>query len=260
MRKTIIRDPLTDPKFYAEMSKLLDEFIKQSRAETKAYDAFLKKAEALAKQLAGARGVDGIPPTLHGNLRRPRPSSTSPRINPVIDEQGSSVGDLSIAVTRKAVKRVHLSVHPPAGRVTLVAATETRLEVVRACAISKLSRIRAQQSKLRNQARETPRQYVEWESHPLWRRRQLLSVVEQDTKPYVSLDHRRIALHVQAEERFGKACCNCPPMAQVTAPRCCPPADPKMGGQAEGKGDRLLPTAYENQMGKLQRQCWAYQT
>ena len=96
-----------------------------------------------------------------------------------------------------AVKRVHLSVHPPAGRVTLVAATETRLEVVRACAISKLSRIRAQQSKLRNQARETPRQYVEWESHPLSGRRQLLSVVEQDTKPYVSLDHRRIALHVR---------------------------------------------------------------
>ena len=78
------------------------------------------------------------------------------------------LGDLSIAVTRKAVKRVHLSVHPPAGRVTLVAATETRLEVVRACAISKLSWIRAQQSKLRNQARETPRQYVGWESHHLW--------------------------------------------------------------------------------------------
>jgi type I restriction enzyme, R subunit len=32
VRKTIIRDQLTDPRFYAEMSKLLDDLIKQSRA------------------------------------------------------------------------------------------------------------------------------------------------------------------------------------------------------------------------------------
>jgi type I restriction enzyme R subunit len=31
VRKTIIRDQLTDPKFYAQMSKLLDDLIKQSR-------------------------------------------------------------------------------------------------------------------------------------------------------------------------------------------------------------------------------------
>ena len=31
VRKTIIRDQLTDPRFYAEMSKLLDDLIKQSR-------------------------------------------------------------------------------------------------------------------------------------------------------------------------------------------------------------------------------------
>jgi hypothetical protein len=31
------------------------------------------------------------------------------------------LGGIAIAVTRKAVKHVHLSVHPPAGRVTLVA-------------------------------------------------------------------------------------------------------------------------------------------
>jgi hypothetical protein len=33
VRKTIIRDQLTDPRFYAEMSKLLDDLIKQSRAD-----------------------------------------------------------------------------------------------------------------------------------------------------------------------------------------------------------------------------------
>ena len=48
------------------------------------------------------------------------------------------LGDISIAVTRKQVKNVHLSVYPPAGRVTLVAPTTVRLEVIRAYAISKL--------------------------------------------------------------------------------------------------------------------------
>ena len=42
VRKTIIRDQLTDPRFYAEMSKLLDHLIKQSRADAAAYEAFLK--------------------------------------------------------------------------------------------------------------------------------------------------------------------------------------------------------------------------
>src|ERR1017187_8978327 len=49
------------------------------------------------------------------------------------------LGEMSILVTRKAIKNVHLSVHPPNGRVTLVAPSGTRLEVARAYAISKLS-------------------------------------------------------------------------------------------------------------------------
>ena len=52
VRKTIIRDQLTDPRFYAEMSKLLDDLIKQSRADAAAYEAFLKKAEELVKRMA----------------------------------------------------------------------------------------------------------------------------------------------------------------------------------------------------------------
>ena len=52
------------------------------------------------------------------------------------------IGDVAIAVTRKDVKHVHLSVHPPMGHVTLVAPIETRPEVARAYAISKLGWIR----------------------------------------------------------------------------------------------------------------------
>lgn len=114
------------------------------------------------------------------------------------------LGDIAIAVTRKAIKHVHLSVHPPAGHVTLVAPTGTRLEVARAYAISKLGWIHDQQAKLLGQARETPRQFVERESHYLWGRRYLLSIVEKDAKPAVKLDHRRITLTVRPGTTLAK--------------------------------------------------------
>ena len=107
------------------------------------------------------------------------------------------IGGLSIRVTRKVIKHVHLSVHPPHGRVTLAAPIATRLEVARAYAISRLGWIRHQQSKFRNQAREAPRRFIARESHSLWGRRHLLTVVHRDIKPFVSLDHKRITLTVR---------------------------------------------------------------
>ncbi len=114
------------------------------------------------------------------------------------------LGDVEIAVTRKAVKNVHLSVHPPGGRVTLVAPKGTRLEVARAYAISKLGWIHDQRARLLAQARQTPRRFVERESHYLWGRRYLLSVIEKDAKPAVRLDHRRITLTVRPGSTLAK--------------------------------------------------------
>ena len=107
------------------------------------------------------------------------------------------LGELSIRVTKKDIKNVHLSVHPPNGRITLVAPTATRLDVARAYAISRLGWIRQQQEKLKNQARETRRRFIERESHYLWGRQHLLTVISRDIKPSVSLGHKRIALTVR---------------------------------------------------------------
>ena len=101
------------------------------------------------------------------------------------------LGEIAIALTRKDVKHIHLSVHPPSGRVTLVAPIGTRNEVARAYAISKLGWIRDQQVKIRGQARETARQFVERESHHLWGRRYLLTVREEEAKHSIRLSHRR---------------------------------------------------------------------
>jgi type I restriction enzyme R subunit len=48
------------------MSKLLDDLIKQSRADTAAYEEFLRKAEALVKRLAAKQPDEGVPAALHG--------------------------------------------------------------------------------------------------------------------------------------------------------------------------------------------------
>jgi type I restriction enzyme, R subunit len=67
VRKVIIRDQLTDPRFYAHMSVLLDDLIRRMRDDALAYEAFLRDAEALAKRLAENRSDDGVPVVLHGN-------------------------------------------------------------------------------------------------------------------------------------------------------------------------------------------------
>lgn len=114
------------------------------------------------------------------------------------------IGDLVITLTRKDVKHVHLTVHPPDGRVTLVAPARTRPDVARAYAIAKLGWIRQHQAQLRAQAREAPRQHVTRETHYVWGRRYLLAVREADAKPSVSLGHRQITLTVRPGSSAAK--------------------------------------------------------
>jgi type I restriction enzyme R subunit len=67
VRKTIIREQLTDPKFYEQMSRLLDDLIAQIRTDALAYEAFLRKAEELVRTLAEKQPGAGRPAALHGN-------------------------------------------------------------------------------------------------------------------------------------------------------------------------------------------------
>lgn len=63
VRKIIVRDQLTDPKFYDEISRLLEDLIKQKRDDTAAYEQFLEQAEALVKKMA-AKDSGGHPHSL----------------------------------------------------------------------------------------------------------------------------------------------------------------------------------------------------
>jgi len=107
------------------------------------------------------------------------------------------LGDIKVDVVFKDIKNVHLSVHPPNGRVRIAAPTRMSLETVRVFAISKLSWIRQQQEKILAQERETPREYLDRESHYIWGKRYLLDVVEENTRPEVVLLHGKMILRVR---------------------------------------------------------------
>jgi type I restriction enzyme R subunit len=90
VRKTIIRDQLTDPRFYEQMSKLLDDLIKQSRSDAAAYEEFLRKAEALVKRLAAKEPNEGVPAALHGKREATVIYNNLPRI--LAAGRGGAVG------------------------------------------------------------------------------------------------------------------------------------------------------------------------
>jgi predicted metal-dependent hydrolase len=107
------------------------------------------------------------------------------------------LGEIGVDIIRKDIKNVHLSVHPPTGRVRIAAPERMSLDTVRVFAIAKLPWIKKQQCKLREQERETPREYIDRESHYVWGKRYLLKVVEADQPASVELNRRQMIVRVR---------------------------------------------------------------
>jgi predicted metal-dependent hydrolase len=114
------------------------------------------------------------------------------------------VGNISVEVIFKDIKNVHLSVYPPVGRVRIAAPTRMSLETIRLYVIAKLDWIKKQQKKLQGQERETPREYLDRESHYVWGRRYLLKVLEVDQIPSVELKHNQMVMTVRPDARKEK--------------------------------------------------------
>ncbi len=107
------------------------------------------------------------------------------------------LGNIAVEVVQKSIKNIHLSVYPPQGKVRIAAPLRMDLGTIRVFAASKIGWIKRQQHKLQNQARESPRECIDRESHYLWGKRYLLKVVEQDTPPSVQLQHSAMVLYVR---------------------------------------------------------------
>ena len=95
------------------------------------------------------------------------------------------LGDIAVDVVFKDIKNVHLSVNPPHGAVRIAAPARMKLDTIRVFAVSKLAWIKRQRKKLQEQERETPREFLDRESHYVWGKRYLLKVIEADEAPSV---------------------------------------------------------------------------
>jgi predicted metal-dependent hydrolase len=118
--------------------------------------------------------------------------------------QSLSLGNLNIEVVLKDIKNVHLGVYPPHGHVRIAAPRGTRLERLRIFAISKLAWIRQEQRKLQEQLRETPREYINRESHFVWGNRYLLKVTHEEQAPSIELKHRHMLVSVRPDADTAK--------------------------------------------------------
>lgn len=114
------------------------------------------------------------------------------------------LGDISLDVLHKDIKNVHLSVHPPTGRVRISAPLRMNLDTVRVFAISKLAWIKKQQNRFRSQQREPQREYWTRESHYYLGKRYLLRVIERDSAPAVNIRHETIEMYVRPNSVLEK--------------------------------------------------------
>ena len=103
--------------------------------------------------------------------------------------QQLKLGDIAVDVVLKDIKNVHLSVYPPTGHVRISAPERMGMDTIRLFAIAKLEWIKQQQQKQLDQDRESPREYVDRESHYVWGRRYLLKVGEADAPASVQMEH-----------------------------------------------------------------------
>lgn len=104
-------------------------------------------------------------------------------------------GDITLDVTFKDIKNVHLSVHPPQGDVTISAPERMSVETIRAFAVTKIGWIRRQRERFRKAERAVRHEYLDRESHYLWGTRYLLHV-EQGTSPSVDISGKKVTLRV----------------------------------------------------------------
>ena len=107
------------------------------------------------------------------------------------------VAGIQVAVTRKKIKNVHLSVYPPNGVVRMSVPSRMTDETLRVFLVAKVGWIRSQQKKLQEAQRETLREYVNRESHYLWGARLLLSVKEEAVPATVEVKSRQMILHIR---------------------------------------------------------------
>lgn len=108
-----------------------------------------------------------------------------------------TINNIEIEVQKKNIKNLHLSVLPPQGRVRISAPISMNDEAIKMFAITKISWIKKQQDKYKNQPRQCKREYVSGESIYLWGRRYRLEVVYSNICNNIKINGNKLILQVR---------------------------------------------------------------
>jgi predicted metal-dependent hydrolase len=95
--------------------------------------------------------------------------------------------DLTINVTRKNIKNINLTIHPPKGEIRVSVPLNINDEAVRLFAISKLHWIKKNQAKIKAQTRQKPKEFISGESHYYQGKKYLLNVISYPDKPKIEI-------------------------------------------------------------------------
>lgn len=113
--------------------------------------------------------------------------------------QTIQLGNIEIQVEHKAIRNVHLSVYPPHGRVRIAAPNHINLDTLRIYSISKLGWIKKQQEKFRKQKRETPRLFINRESHYFLGKRYMLKIIPTSGKHQLVKKVNQLEMYIQPD-------------------------------------------------------------
>jgi predicted metal-dependent hydrolase len=106
------------------------------------------------------------------------------------------IGTLEVEVKFKPIKNLHLSVHPPFGKVTVSSPDFFDLEKVRVYLTTKIGWIKQEQKKISSQEREGEKLFITRESHQFLGKRYLLKIKEPG-KNKIVLKHSTINLYTK---------------------------------------------------------------
>lgn len=102
-----------------------------------------------------------------------------------------TVSGIDIDVIKKDIKNMHLSVHPPTGRVRISSPKEMETKSIRLFAVSKLGWIKKHIRNMQEQNRQPQREYIQRESHYFQGQRYLLNIIEHDAPPKVEIRNKK---------------------------------------------------------------------
>ena len=110
------------------------------------------------------------------------------------------VGGIEAVVLYKPVKNLHLNVLPPVGKVRVTAPQNMNDDAIRTFLATRIIWIKKMQSKFRNQARQTPREYVSGETHYVFGKQYRLEVSENKNSPAITFKgNSKIILNIKPE-------------------------------------------------------------